>query len=307
MSSVIEIDDLTKVFGDQNAVDHLSFTVEKGSIFGFLGPNGAGKTTTQRLLTGLAKPTSGTARIMGYDIIDNAAAVKKVIGFLPDVPSFYGWMTAEEYLDFSAGLFEIPGVKANKKIKQLLELTGLAGVDKKIGGYSRGMKQRLGIAQALVNDPEIILMDEPTSALDPIGRKEILDLMVSLGREVTVFFSTHILNDVERVCDSVAILNKGRLVTEADLDTLKKEYAKPSFVVEFAADPSSFEESIRTLTWIEKVEKTDPLILTVKTKDMVSGQKELPRLIADSGLPLKTFQTAEPSLEEIFMNMLGES
>lgn len=307
MSKVIEVDELTKLFADQAAVDHLSFSVDKGSVFGFLGPNGAGKTTTQRLLTGLAKPTSGTARIMGYDIVEDEAAVRKVIGFLPDVPSFYGWMTAEEYLFFSAGLFDIPAVLSTKQIKRLLKLTGLAGVTKKIGGYSRGMKQRLGIAQALVNDPEVILMDEPTSALDPIGRKEILELIESLGKEVTVFFSTHILSDVERVCDSVAILNKGRLVTEADLESLKKDYARPSFVIEFGSDPSSFEGSLINMPWVEKTERAEGFILTVKTKDIDSGQKELPRLIADSGLALKSFQTAEPSLEEIFMNMMGET
>jgi ABC-2 type transport system ATP-binding protein len=307
MSNAIEVDELTKVFGKQAAVDHLSLTVEQGSVFGFLGPNGAGKTTTQRLLTGLARPTSGTARILGYDVVKDASAVRKVIGFLPDVPSFYGWMTADEYLGFVAGIFNLPTSASKRKIEQLLDLTGLTGVGKKIGGYSRGMKQRLGIAQALMNDPEVILMDEPTSALDPIGRKEVLELIGSLGKEITVFFSTHILNDVERVCDSVAILNKGKLMTEANLDTLKEGYAKPSFTIEFESNPSRFEESIKDLAWIEKIERTESFILTVKTKDIESGQKELPRLIADSGVALKSFQTAEPSLEEIFMNMMGEA
>ncbi|MFH1737016.1 MAG: ABC transporter ATP-binding protein, partial [Actinomycetota bacterium] len=231
--AAIESRGLTKVFNGAAAVDHIELTVPTGSVFGFLGPNGAGKTTTARMLVGLARPTSGTATILGFDITKDLAQVRKRIGFLPDVPAFYPWMTGLEYLLFVADVFGIRTGEAKGKAAASLERAGLKGVKTKIGGYSRGMKQRLGIAQALINDPKVILMDEPTSALDPIGRKEVLETISSLGGEITVFFSTHILNDVERVCDNVAILNKGKILADETLDSLKSQYAaKPAFRVE---------------------------------------------------------------------------
>src|SRR3990172_5964073 len=160
----IEIEGLTKKFGELVALDNLNLRVERGSIFGFLGPNGAGKTTAQRLLVGLANPTSGTARILGKDIRGKMVEIKPKIGYLPEIPAFYGWMTAGEYLRFVGGLFRIPQKELTTKIESLLRLAGLSEVKTKIQGFSKGIKQRLGIAQALVNDPQILFLDEPTSA-----------------------------------------------------------------------------------------------------------------------------------------------
>lgn len=305
--NAIEIEGLTKRFGDVLALDHLNLSVQRGSVFGFLGPNGAGKTTTQRLLVGLARPTEGTARILGDDILTDAPKIRQRMGFLPDVPVFYNWMTATDYLNFVGNVFQIPRRELKTKIGSLLELADLKGVKTKVGGYSRGMKQRLGIAQALINDPEVILMDEPTSALDPIGRKEVLDMMASLGKGITVFFSTHILNDVERVCDTVAILNKGRLMTEENLESLKDRYLQPTFTMEFNTNPAELAARLKGLPWVLSVESGNGNTLKVVSKDLPSGERELPHLIADLKLPLRNFQVAEPSLEEIFMKMMGES
>lgn len=301
--NAIEIEGLTKRFGDVLALDNLNLIVGEGSIFGFLGPNGAGKTTTQRVLVGLARPTSGTARILGQDIHGDTLKMRQKIGYLPETPAFYGWMTAEEYLRFTGDVFQIPGKKLKSKIDSLLKLADLANVKTKIRGYSRGMRQRLGIAQALVNDPEVLFLDEPTSALDPIGRKEVLDMIESLAQESTVFFSTHILNDVERVCDTVAILNKGRLMTESNLETLKEKYAQPTFLMEFDIDPATLEKQIVGRPWVVSTER-EGNVLKVASRNMRMGQTELLRLIAESSVSLRNFQIVEPSLEDIFIKMV---
>src|SRR5450759_1277482 len=224
MKTAIQTTGLTKTYGEKQALDSVDLVVEEGSIFGFLGPNGAGKTTTLRMLTGLARPTSGAVQILGHDVASAGNPVRAEIGFLPDVPGFYEWMTAEEFLRFAGGLFGISRRVLDERLGMLLDLAGLSDVKTKIGGYSRGMKQRLGVAQALVNAPRLLLLDEPTSALDPMGRKDVLDMLTSLRGRTTVFFSTHILADVERVCDTVAILDRGRVVAQAPIDELKARY-----------------------------------------------------------------------------------
>src|SRR5450756_1465836 len=215
MSTAIRTTGLTKVFGEKRALDSVDLVVEEGSVFGFLGPNGAGKTTALHMLTGLARPTSGSVQILGHDIASAGNAVRAEIGFLPDVPGFYEWMTAEEFLRFAGGLFGIGRRVLDERLGMLLDLAGLGDVKTKSGGYSRGMRQRLGVAQALINAPKLLLLDEPTSALDPMGRKDVLDMLTTLRGRTTVFFSTHILADVERVCDTVAILDLGRVVAQA--------------------------------------------------------------------------------------------
>lgn len=242
MNAAIRTAELTKVYGEKRALDAVDLVVEEGSVFGFLGPNGAGKTTMLRLLTGLARPTGGSVQILGQDVATAGNAVRAQIGFLPDVPGFYEWMKAEEFLRFAGGLFGIGRRELDERLEVLLDLAGLANVDTKIGGYSRGMKQRLGLAQALINAPRLLLLDEPTSALDPMGRKEILDMLVSLRGRTTVFFSTHILADVERVCDTVAILDYGRVVAHAPIAELKARYGQQKVVVEVTSGADQLAE-----------------------------------------------------------------
>ncbi len=301
----IELRGLTKVFNGSAAVDHIDLTVPKGSVFGFLGPNGAGKTTTQRMLVGLAKPTAGTARVLGYDVVKNIAEVRRHIGFLPDVPAYYPWMTGPEYLRFVADVFGVPAREARSKADAVLERAGLRGVKKHIGGYSRGMKQRLGIAQALINDPDVILMDEPTSALDPIGRKDVLDTIEALGQEITVFFSTHILSDVERVCDTVAILNKGKVMVDQSLASLKDKFAvSPAITITFEVPQQAFADSVARQPWAAGVESLDPRTVKVALRDLGTGRRELTRLLLDQNLAFDSLRVVEPTLEEIFMTMI---
>lgn len=301
--NAIEIEGLTKQYGDLAAVDHLNLSVRKGSVFGFLGPNGAGKTTTLRLLMGLAKPTRGTARILNRDIHRNMFEIRKRIGYLPDVPAFYNWMTARDYLLFVGDLFDIPRRELNHRIHTLLEFADLTQVKTKVGGYSRGMKQRLGLAQAMVNEPEILFLDEPTSALDPIGRKEVLEMIESLAEETTVFFSTHILSDVERVCDTIAILNKGCLMTEANLQELKSRYAQPIFLLELDSVSTVFEKRLKGVSWVLGTER-EYNKLRIKVNDVKVGQIEIPRILSQTSVLLRSFEIVEPTLEEIFVEMV---
>ncbi len=209
----IRCEELTKFYGDVKALDHLNLEVPIGSTFGFLGRNGAGKTTTMRLLTGLAKPTDGTAWIDGIETTNGNPAAGYKYGYLPQQPVFYGWMRAREYLDYVGRLFKMPEQKRKQRIAEVLEQVGLSSAAKRrISGFSGGMKQRLGIAQAILHEPKVLLLDEPTSALDPAGRYEVLDWIRSLNGGVTVFLSSHILGDIERICDQVAILHQGKLV-----------------------------------------------------------------------------------------------
>lgn len=301
--NVIETEDLTKKFDDLLALDHLNLTIEQGSIFGFLGPNGAGKTTTLRLLLGLAKPSAGTARVLGKDIHSNMLKIRQRIGYLPDVPSFYGWMKAKEYLFFVGELFKIPNQELKKRTDFLLKLADLEDVKTPIQGYSRGMKQRLGIAQALVNQPEVLILDEPTSALDPIGRKEILDMIKSLEGKTTVLFSTHILTDVERVCDTVAILNKGQLVAKSNLETLKAKYAQPVFLLELESEPTILKEKLTRESWVRHIEQKNNT-LKISVTEINMGQTKLLEIISQSAILLHSFQIVEPSLEDIFIKMM---
>lgn len=214
---ILKIDDLHKAFRENTVIDGLDLTVEENTIYGFIGNNGSGKTTTMKMVLGLLKQDSGEIYVNGEKVAFGNTATNRHIGFLPDVPEFYAYMNAEEYLGLCA---EITGLeKSGKKarIVHLLELVGLQEVETRIKTYSRGMKQRLGIAQALINRPKLLICDEPTSALDPKGRKEILSILKQIKDETTVIFSTHILSDVERICDKAGILYEGKLVREIDL------------------------------------------------------------------------------------------
>jgi len=300
----IEIRGLTKRFGQALAVDSLTLAVPEGSVFGFLGPNGAGKTTTIRVLMGLANPTAGEVRLLG-EVAGPACPAKRLVGFLPDVPAFYGWMTGPEYLRFAGDLFGLERSALKKRVGELLDLTGLTGVKTRIGGYSRGMKQRLGLAQALVNEPRLVILDEPTSALDPIGRHEVLETIQAMAQRTTVFFSTHILADVERVCDRVAILDQGRLLAEDTMVALKARYSRPIFKVRLAAGSEEFAQTASQAKWAEKVESLEGEV-RILARDGETAKVEIPRLIGSRGLALEGFEISEPTLEDIFLKLVGE-
>ncbi len=305
MSAAIEIAGLTKVYGEKRALDGVDLTVPTGSVFGFLGPNGAGKTTTLRVLTGLAAPSGGEARVFGHDVVSATNQVRADIGFLPDVPGYYEWMTAPEFLRFAGSLFGIGGRVLDERVEALLDLAGLAGVRQKIGGYSRGMKQRLGVAQALINAPKLLMLDEPTSALDPIGRKEVLDMIASLGGRTTVFFSTHILSDVERVCDTVAILHEGRVVTQAPIGELKSRYGTSKLVVGVTEGADALMASFAAEPWAADVARGDNGSIEITVADLASARHAVPAMVTAAGVGLTRFESGEVSLEEVFVDLVG--
>jgi len=304
--AAIELRGLTKRFGDTLALDHVDLVVRPGVVFGFLGRNGAGKTTALRILSGLARPTSGAAHILGHDVTHATDVVRSRIGFLPDVPGFYPWMTAREYLELAGRLFGLDAATIDTRATTLLEMAGLASVTTRIGGYSRGMKQRLGIAQALINAPSLLMLDEPTSALDPIGRREVLEMVASLRGRTTVFFSTHILADVERVCDDVAILERGRVVASAGIDELTARTSANRLVVEVEGDggAGSVVNVLTGRSWLKSVEVTEQT-LRLTVSDLPAAQREIPRAIAEASVLLRRFEIEEASLEDVFVELVG--
>lgn len=300
----IKIDNLVKVYGHVRALDGLTLTVESGSVFGFLGPNGAGKTTTLRILAGLAKPSSGNMLISDSSDIPQAK-----IGYLPEEPAFYGWMSPREYLNYIGRIFRIAAKERRERVDQLLAQCGLAEVGlRRISGFSRGMRQRLGIAQALMNHPSILLLDEPVSALDPAGRKEVLELIEGLSDECTVVMSSHILADVERVCDTVGIINQGKLVVQANKQDLLNQYAIPA--LELTVNNCSsikmpeWKKSLETLPSVTGV-SVEGYTFHLAVKDVFSAQQELLQEALRDQVHFEKLEVVKPSLEDIFMQLTG--
>ena len=300
----IELRGLTKRFGDTLALDHVDLVVRPGVVFGFLGRNGAGKTTALRILAGLARATAGTAHVLGHDVARASDAVRASIGFLPDVPGFYPWMTAREYLERAGRRFGLAPAPVAARADALLEMAGLASVTTRVGGFSRGMKQRLGIAQALINAPSLLMLDEPTSALDPIGRREVLEMVASLHGRTTVFFSTHILADVERVCDAVAILERGRVVASAGIAELTGRAANRLMVEVEGDGAAAVAGLLAERVWVRSIE-TAERTLRMTVSDLATAQREIPAAIAAAGVALRRFEIAEASLEEVFEELVG--
>lgn len=299
--------DLTRYYGRVKAVEGLTLAVAYGSVFGFLGRNGAGKTTTIRMLTGLAHPTRGLAWIAGIQTTDGNSTARRLFGYLPQVPQFYRWMTPLEYLDYCGRLFGMPSSQIKKRSAEVLELVGLAeAANRRIGGFSGGMLQRMGIAQALIHDPQVLILDEPTSSLDPFGRHEVLELIASLRGRVTVFLSSHILSDVERVCDTVAIIHNGRLVLVADKQELLERYAVSAVELEFPLNylpiPESLMADLRKRPWVNSLSQ-DGLKIRLTVSDPDRGKKELLPLLARHGAVLNRYEWVRPTLEEIFLEI----
>ena len=304
MQPMIECRGLSKRFGSVLALDGLNLQVLPRVVFGFLGPNGAGKTTTMKILAGLIAPTSGEAYLAGCLASPHNPASRRRVGYLPEEPSFYRWRSAREYLLFVGGLLGLTGLEASKRADELLELVDLQSVARRrIGGFSRGMRQRLGIAQALVGRPDVLLLDEPTSALDPLGRREVLALIERLAGQATVFISTHILADVERVCEQVAIIAQGRLVAQADQEELRRRYVVPVFEIETATEAPEFAERLRAEPWVVRVDQEDH-VLRLTVRDEQRARRELPQAIASLGEQLVRYQQARPTLEDVFVRLV---
>ena len=243
---MLEIRNLTKAFGGRKAVDNVSFSVPENCIFGFIGANGAGKTTTMKMVLGLLSPDAGEIKICGEKVCFGATKTNRLVGYLSDVPEFYNYMRPREYMKLCGEITGLSKAVIKSRTEELLHLVGMAEVNKKIGGFSRGMKQRLGMAQALISEPRLLICDEPTSALDPIGRREILEILSQIKGKTTVIFSTHILSDVERICDRVAAINKGKIAFEKDMSDIKVQHKTKQINIEFDNEVDS-DEVMRVL------------------------------------------------------------
>lgn len=307
--TAIRVNKLTKVYGKVRALDGLDLEIPTGSVYGFLGPNGAGKTTTLRILAGLAKPTSGSVEIAGTAMGNRNPQPSAKAGYLPEDPAFYGWMTPVEFLGYTGEIFRIPGKELKERIGKLLDLAGLNEVKKRrIGGFSRGMRQRLGIAQALINQPEILLLDEPVSALDPTGRKEVLELIESLAGQCTVVMSSHILADVERVCDTVAVIDHGKCLVQDKKSALMARYA--TNVVELEIDPregrsiNDWKQVIFDLKGVYKG-TVDGYTLRMTVEDVGLALHSILEQLAQDNLPIVRLEQVKPSLEDVFMKLVN--
>ena len=305
----IETRGLGKTFGSVTALRHLDLAIPAGSIFGLLGPNGAGKTTTIRLLTGLARPTRGTATVDGVPIGATDGVLQRRIGYLDQDPRFYGWMRGVELLDLVARLHGIAQPERGRRVGEVLEIVGLTdAARRKIGTYSGGMRQRLGIGQAILNRPSVLFLDEPVSSLDPEGRRDVLEIVERLRGSATVVLSTHILTDVERVCDRVAILNYGSLVIEAPIGELLERHAQPVYEIDPEPGQPDALDRLRTplsgQPWVRDL-RVEHGVLRVFVRDpAVAGPALLP-LLAATGVTLAGFQRARPSLEDVFLHLVA--
>jgi len=306
--SAISVKNLSKKFKSFTAVNELSFDVEKNHVVGFLGPNGSGKTTTLRMLVGLSKPTNGNMTISGVPVIFGNEESNYKVGYLPELPSFYSWMSGREYLEFVADIFKISAKKKAERIKKLIKIVDLnESQNNRISTYSGGMKQRLGIAQALINDPEVIILDEPVSAFDPLGRKEVLRVIEKLKANRTILFSTHILSDVDRICDDVIIINHGKLVVSKPLTELKTQYATPILEIEFVSDVSEIAKSVSNEKWVKKLEQNGRSI-KIWLNDDKAIKGNIPfEYFAKKGLGILQYGLRLPETEDLFVSLLGEN
>jgi len=313
--NIIELVDLTKKYGDFTAVDHLHLTISKGEVFGLLGPNGAGKSTTILMLLGLTEPTSGVVRVCGIDPVTNPIEVKKKVGYLPEDVGFYYYMTGWENLMFTARLNMLSGKEANEKVNYLLERVGLKdAASKKTGKYSRGMLQRLGLAEVLIKAPEVIILDEPTLGIDPTGVLEFLQLIVRLSREdgLTVLFSSHDLHQVQKVCDRVGIFVGGKLLAQGDLKSLSEQLFEGNpYVIEAGVSFNSGEiahaNSEKLTEWITGILKnTDGVRNVIREKELfrIECSKDITTAIAaaitGAGAGLYYLNRKEYGLDEIY-------
>ena len=307
--NAIEINALSKRFNGVQALNGLDMQVKEGSVYGFLGPNGAGKTTTLRILAGLARSDGGNVTIDGVKAGILGKSLPQV-GYLPEEPAFYSWMTPVEYLDFTGRIFHLESSERKNRVAEMIQLSGLQEAQKrKIGGFSRGMRQRLGIVQTLMNKPRVLLLDEPVSALDPSGRKDVLDLIEGLRAHCTILMSTHILADVERVCDTVGIIRKGQMITQAERTELLERYAVSALELELAnGQVSRMDEiaaRIRVLDGVNKVKIVNHC-LRIQVIDVIKVQQTLMRTLLDADIHFERLEIVRPSLEEIFIHLTGE-
>ena len=301
----IEVSNLLKTYGEQKAVDNVSFRIAKGEIVGFLGPNGAGKSTTMKIVTGYLEADAGDATVCGIDVRKSPLDSKKKIGYLPESNPLYHEMYVREYLDFIADIHHVSGKK--KKIEEVIQTVGLSPESKKkIGQLSKGYKQRVGLAAALIHDPEVLILDEPTTGLDPNQIIEIREVITRLGKNKTVLFSSHILQEVEALCDRVIIINKGKLVADDTLSNLRQNTREKHEVLVSFQDRVDIEllKSLRDVTTVNQPQTTN---YTLETTNPDSVRKQLLELSLQHNLNIVSLRSESHSLEDIFRDLTSSN
>ena len=308
---VIQTQGLTKAYKNVRALQSLDLKVARHSIFGFLGPNGAGKTTTIKLLLGLAQPSGGSGTILGYDIVRQSVEIRQKVGYLAQDPRYYESMTARETLRFTLGFF-VKGPKnlVEDRIQETIDLVGLADkADRPIRGFSGGERQRLGIAQAQVNYPDLLILDEPAASLDPMGRHDVLEVMERLRKYTTIFYSTHILDDVQRISDTVCILNHGQIAAQAPIHELLSGTGKVTYHMETRGDIHQIQPVVAGQNWVTGVQihpSDGKAEWRITVSDPPAAEEDLLRLVlADSEIKVTSFGQTKFDLEEVFMNLVG--
>ncbi|PMC40282.1 ABC transporter ATP-binding protein [Bacillus sp. UMB0899] len=297
---LLQVKELEKKYKSHIAVKKISFHIEKGQCIALLGPNGAGKTTTLQMLAGLLTPSSGSIQFEQLEEKD----YRSKIGFLPQHPSFFSWMSPVQFLQFAGELSNIPKQQMKEKIDEVLQFVSLSDVKKKrIGGFSGGMKQRLGLAQALLHDPELLILDEPVSALDPAGRRDVLSLITKLKERMTILFSTHVLHDAEQVCDKVIMLKNGEIKWDNKLEELRNAFITSAVNVH-TEEP--IEDKLSELPYVEKMKLITDRSITIIVSEENSNSNELLSAIMEKGLTIKRFEKLQDSLEEAYMKVMEQ-
>jgi len=310
MSAVVETHNLTKRYHDKLAVNTLNLVVQEGEIFGFLGPNGAGKTTTILMLLGLTEPTSGRASVCGFDPTHEPLEVKRRVGYLPENPGFYEDLSARENLLYMARLNRIPEDEASRRTSEVLEQVGLSEDGRRlVREYSRGMKQRLGIAEVLVKNPSAVILDEPTLGIDPDGAIQVLELIKGLNREhrLTVMLSSHQLQQVQQICNRVGIIVKGRLIVQGEMDELGRAILKGrqwNFLLDVGGGTDGLENDLRAINGVDEIEKRTHGLFLRCTRDV---RPDVLSLVARKNLPLLQLRSEDPTLEEIYLKYFREA
>lgn len=297
---ILQITNLEKQFGDKQVLKGLNLSVPEKSIFGFIGQNGAGKTTTMKMVLGLMSPDQGEILVAGEKVSFGQTATNRHIGYLPDVPEYYSFMTPTEYLTFCGEITGMRREELKSRVEELLDLVGLGGEKHRIKGFSRGMKQRLGIAQALLSHPKLLICDEPTSALDPVGRKEILDILLAVREQTTVLFSTHILSDVERICTDIAFLNDGVVTIQGKLSDIKANYRTEKYLLETEKE-TDVAPIIAAFSDCKRIGQTQ-----IEFSEREHTLFEVLQFITNQKIPVLKIERMEPSLESLFMEVVAK-
>ena len=302
---MIRCEKLTKSYQGFPALKGISFSIDGPGCYGFIGSNGSGKTTAIRIMAGLAKATSGRIQIEGYDVEREQKNIAKLIGYLPQNPAYYDYMTGEEWMMFSGRLFGLTKTEIKLRTEHLLKRCGIWEARKrKIGGYSGGMKQRLGLAQALINEPKLLLLDEPVSALDPIGRQQVLELIEELKRDHMIFMSSHILDDVEKTADHILILHKGELLLSSAKQDLLKEYSGSAITFQLLAPNQTIVEAVTSQTWAERIEASNSSYRVV-VNDLEKAKAQLPLIIQEEAGVITDYRIEALSLQDIFFKVVN--